>query len=451
MSGAGKNVSEIQLELPSAVREIVRSLRVAGGEVRVVGGAVRDTVLGGRPTDWDLATSLPPDRTLSLFPDAVHRDQRLGVLRMALGEDCEVSVTSYREEGGYTDRRHPDSVRFVGRLEQDAARRDFTINAIYVDPDDGRVADPVGGLVDLQRRVLRVIGDGATRFGEDPLRMLRALRFACGCGLELESATLAALRSRAGLVRGLSAERVFEELTRAFGGPGRGRALRSMVDWGLAAELLPEVVPMDGVPQPPEFHPEGDVLTHTCLVLDHVPAAEPVLSWAAVLHDVGKPATFEVADRIRFNGHDQLSAEMAEAVLRRLRAPTTLVDAVVDVCRDHIRFASILQMKPGRRERWMRSPGFGAHLAFHRADCMASHGDLSIFEAVRQLLAELPPPAPAPLCTGADVLALGVAEGPAVGAVLRRLQERLDELENPDREAALEILRSLVDERGQAD
>jgi poly(A) polymerase len=236
-----------------------------------------------------------------------------------------------------------------------------------------------------------------------------------------------------------------------FTGPGRGRALRLLVELQLADAVLPEVVPMDGVPQPPQFHPEGDVLTHVCLVLDAVAEGDPVQAWAAVLHDVGKPPTFErAADRIRFSGHDQLSAQMAAAALERLRAPRALAAAVVDLCRHHIRFASLPQMSRAKRERWLRSAGFPAHLEFHRADCTGSHGDLSVYEAAKRLLAELPPEPPAGLCRGADVIALGVPEGPAVGEVLREVQRRLDELERPDREAALALLETIVRARVKA-
>ena len=229
-----------------------------------------------------------------------------------------------------------------------------------------------------------------------------------------------------------------------------GRALRWLVDLGAAAVLLPEVSAMDGVPQPPEYHPEGDVLTHVVAVLDHVPDGDAVLSWSAVLHDVGKPPTFEVAaDRIRFHGHDVLSAQMAEDVLARLRAPKALRLAVVDVCRQHIRFAALPQMRPARAERWLREPGFEQHLAFHRADCLGSHGKLEIYEFARRRLAELPPVAES-LLQGRDVLALGVPMGPEVGALLRAVAREIDERAAPtSRAEALVLLRDAVRRGGQ--
>ena len=444
MAPDDKGLIRLLAQLPPSVQRVASLLRDQKAEVFVVGGAVRDALQGGTPTDWDLATSMRPRALAALFPSAVDRDLDLGAIRL-MEADIGIVVTSYREESAYRDHRHPDVVTFVDDAAADAPRRDFTVNAIYVDAHSGEVIDPCGGREDLERGVLRTIGDPRVRFAEDPLRLLRAVRFAASCELELEAATAAAVTEHAALLQHLSDERVFEELTRAFTGHGRGRALRLLIDCGLASEILPEVVPMDGVPQPPQFHPEGDVLTHVCMVLDETTAGDPVQAWSAVLHDVGKPATFErAADRIRFSGHDQLSARMAEGVLKRMRAPRALRDVVVNVCRDHIRFASILAMTPGKRVRWLRAPDFPAHLEFHRADCSGSHGDLAIYQEARRLLAELPPEPPPPLCQGADVLALGVAEGPAVGEILREVQQRLDKLASPDRDAALSLLETIV-------
>lgn len=434
----------LRLELPGAVRDTVRRLEAAGGRVWLVGGAVRDGLLKLAVEDWDLATTVVPEKLTAVLPEARDLDLHLGSCHLDVGETA-VAITTLREEGGYHDHRHPTVVRFIDDPHRDGLRRDFTVNAIYADPHTGAVLDPCGGIDDLRTRTLRTIGDPGQRFAEDSLRLLRAVRFAARLGFQLHTATAAALVRCTPLVQHLSGERVFEELTDAFTGRGRGRALRLLVDLGLAAELLPEAATMAGVPQPPRYHPEGDVLTHTCLVLDHVVAGDPVQSWCAVLHDVGKPATFErAADRIRFSGHDQLSARNADAVLRRLHAPRELREVVVEVCRDHIRFASLPQMSRHKRDAWLRSPRFGQHLDFHRADCLGSHGNLSIHQAACRWLRELPPVPPTPLCCGRDVLALDVAEGPLVGEILRQTQAELDRLVDPDREQALNILRRLT-------
>jgi poly(A) polymerase len=436
-----------RVEWPAEVAAIADVLRAAGVEVWAVGGAVRDALLGVSSKDWDLATPALPHSVAGVVPHPTVVDPRLGAIEVHLPDGYSVTVTTLRRDSDYHDHRHPAHVEFVTDLAVDAARRDFTINALYVDRA-GNVLDPLGGWPDLGARVLRVIGDPMTRLREDVLRLLRGVRFAARYDLQIDPPTAGAMRACAPLLAGLSAARSYDELTRAFTAPGRGRALRRLVDLGLAAHVLPEVVAMDGVPQPKDYHPEGDVLTHVCLVLDSVAEGDPVQAWSAVLHDVGKPATLTFAqDRIRFSGHDVLSAQLAQTVLLRLHAPRELRDVVVEICRDHIKFAGIMQMRPRRRERWMRSPHFAAHLAFHRADCLGSHGKLDVWNAAHAAWQALPPQAPPPLCTGADVLALGIEPGPAVGTLLRAVDAEVEELDSADRAVALAILRRLVEKR----
>jgi poly(A) polymerase len=431
-------------ELPASVRDVLRCLSQAG-RAWLVGGTVRDLLLGSTPRDFDVATDLRPEEVQRVLPGVDLRDARFGSAVLP-DPAVAVTITTLRREAGYDDHRRPRQVEFVGSPEEDALRRDFTVNALYLDVQRQEVLDPCGGLADREARRLRTIGDPGVRFAEDTLRQLRAVRFAARCRLEIEPATRAALTVAAPDLTGLSAERLFAELTDAFCSPGRGRALHLLVELGLAAVVLPEVAAMDGVTQPPEYHPEGDVLTHVALVLDHVPAGDAALAWSAVLHDVGKPPTWRQAEeRIRFDGHDQLSAEMAEAVLRRLHASNDLREVVVDVCRHHIRFASLPLMRPRRREAWMRSPHFAKHLAFHRADCLGSHGKLDIHDQAAAWFAALPPSSP-PLVTGADVLALGVPAGPDVGRLLRAVHDAADEAPTAwERPAALVLLREMVD------
>lgn len=430
--------------VPAAVHALATRLRGAGGRVWLVGGPVRDLLLGLPVRDHDLATDLVPERVAAVLPEGETRDRRYGVVHVP-SDVGSVAITTLRQDLGASDQRHPDAVVFVDRLEVDACRRDFTVNALYADLDSGRVEDPTHGLADLQARCLRTVGEPGRRFGEDALRLLRAIRFAARCELTIEDATFAALQAAAPSVATVSAERQFAELTRAFTGRGRGRALALLVASGLAAVLLPEVAAMDGVTQPPEYHPEGCVLTHTGLVLEHVPEDAPVLAWAAVLHDVGKPPTWRQAeDRIRFDGHDVLGASMADAILRRFGAANALREAVVDVCAHHIRFASLPQMRPVRAERWMRSPAFPNHLAFHRADCLGSHGDLRLYHEAERRFSELPPERP-PLVQGADVLALGVRPGPEVGRLLRAVETAAEEAPTAwGRAEALALLREMV-------
>jgi poly(A) polymerase len=385
-----------------------------------------------------------PAEVAARFVTADLGDARFGTVHVQHG-GLAICITTLRADGTYGDHRRPDEVAFVRALAADAARRDFTVNGLYYDLATGEVIDHVGGLDDLAARRLRTIGEPARRFAEDALRLLRLIRFAARCGLDIAPATAAAARAAAAELRRLSPERAYRELSDMLTAPGRGRALGLLVEHGLAAELLPEVAAMAGVPQPPEFHPEGDVLTHTMRVLDLVPADDEVLSWAAVLHDVGKPPTFRPGpDRIRFDGHDLVSERLARDVLLRLHAPRALAGLVGDLCRDHIRFATLPEMRPRRRERWLRAPDFARHLEFHRADCLGSHGKLDVYDFAAQALAALPPLAEM-LVRGGDALALGVPQGPAVGRLLAQVHAEADEAAvSWDRERALERLRQIV-------
>lgn len=430
---------------PEPVEQCLHMLRAAGGRGWIVGGAVRDMLQGRTPTDYDLCCDLPPQRIAALLPDTELRDAALGTCRTSLA-GCELTITTLRSEGSYGDARHPDEVEFVSDIAVDAMRRDFTVNALYYDPESAELTDPVGGQKDLENGLLRTIGNPLSRFTEDPLRLLRLVRFAASANLEIDPATSSAAKQLATAASSLSAERVFTELSKSFTGTGRGRALGLLVELGLADVLLPEVSAMDGVEQPPQYHPEGDVLVHVKLVLDHCPAANPVLAWSAVLHDVGKPPTFRIAeDRIRFDGHDNLSAKMANEILLRLRAPKSLRQQVSSICRQHIRFAALPQMRPVRAERWMREADFPLHLAFHRADCLASHGKLEIYEFAKRAFEALPP-MQKPLLQGKDAIAMGVKPGPQIGRLLRSAQQTIDELPvAATRAQALVLLRDAVD------
>ena len=435
-------------ELPDEVRLVFDSLAAAGGRGWLVGGTARDLLRGVVPQDFDMATDLRPERLEELFPQADFRDRKLGACRFT-DLKWPAVLTTLRRESDYADHRHPRCVEFVEDPLVDAERRDFTVNAIYLDPVREECIDPYAGRTDLESGVLRAIGDPLVRFEEDALRLLRALRFAALLGAEMELATREAAIRCAPLLEHLSATRVYDELTRTFTGPNRGAALRQFVELGFAAVLMPEVAAMDGVEQPPEYHPEGCVLTHVCLVLENVREGSPLQAWSAVLHDIGKPPTFERAvDRIRFSGHDRISATMAGEVLDRLAAPRDVREGVMDICQHHIRFASLMQMRPRRREAWMREPLFREHLEFHRADCMGCHADLSLYEAARAALEALPPQHPSPL-RGADVIGLGVPPGPLVGELLRAAQERLESTGSGPwpRDEALEVLAGLVASR----
>ncbi|HRU06320.1 MAG TPA: CCA tRNA nucleotidyltransferase [Candidatus Brocadiia bacterium] len=399
-------------ELRDKATGIVRRLRQAGHEAYFVGGCVRDEAMGLAPLDYDVATGAAPEQIQRLFERTAAVGAAFGVI-LVMDGDATFEVATFRSDGVYHDGRRPESVRY-GSAREDVERRDFTINGMLYDPIDNRRLDWVGGMADIAARQVRAIGDPERRFREDRLRMLRAVRFAARFAYALEEKTYDALcRLAPGLVA-ISAERIGEELVRILTGPNAGRAVRLMRDTGLLKVILPEVNALAGVDQPPQFHPEGDVFEHTCLMLDALKDPSPELALAALLHDIGKPPTFAVADRIRFDEHDSVGAFMARAVCRRLKYSNERTDRVVDLTQHHMRFGMAPKMKESTLRRFMALPGFAEHLELHRLDCLASHGKLDNYEYVRQKLASLPPEqvSPPPLLNGHDLIAMGYKPGP---------------------------------------
>lgn len=398
--------------------DIIRRLRDAGWEAYLVGGVVRDLLLGRQPRDLDIVTSAPPEAVAALFPRTVATGAEFGVMTV-VSEGRAFQVATFRREGPYLDGRRPAFVEYAD-LREDVFRRDFTVNALVYDPLTDRVLDFTGGLADLERRTLRTVGEPAGRFGEDRLRLLRAVRFATELGLTIDGPTLEAIRALAPTISSVSAERVRDELLRLLIAPHRAAGVRLLQSTGLLRVVLPEVAAMDGVPQPPEFHPEGDVLTHTCLALQYLTSPTPVLALATLLHDVGKPATLSVADRIRFHGHTEAGARIADEICRRLRLSVADAGAVVTLVRDHLRIGDLLEMRPGKATRFLRRPDFYDLLELHRVDCLASHGDLRIYRWAASARARLDAAGPPPprLVTGDDLIALGYTPGPQFAEML---------------------------------
>jgi len=435
---------------------IVKMLRQRGFQAYWVGGCVRDLLLGREPKDYDVATDATPAQVMQIFPDTYAVGAQFGVvlvplpeadragLEEAAPETSAVEVATFRSDLGYSDGRHPDDVRFSKTPQEDVARRDFTINGMLLDPVSGDILDFVGGREDLKAGIIRSIGDPGLRFGEDKLRMLRAARLAARFEYAIEPATFAAMKRLGEQIEVVSRERVRDELTRMLTeGHGR-RAVLLLDESGLLRHLLPEISAMKGVEQPPEFHPEGDVFVHTLLLLDNLPQPCPVtLAWGALLHDVGKPATFRVAERIRFDGHVEVGVKIAEQICTRLHFShddTAQILALVD---NHMRFGHVSQMKESTLKKFLRMPAFDEHLALHRADCMASHRNLSTYEFVRQKREEIPPQQmrPAPLVTGDDLIAAGHVPGPRFREILGAVEDAQLEGRLPSREAALEFVR----------
>ncbi len=402
---------------------VVRRLAAAGHQAYLVGGAVRDLLLGREPGDFDVATSAAPEQILALFPTGRQAGAAFPVV-LVPRQGCLVETATFRVEGAYSDARHPDSVELTRSLADDACRRDFTVNALYLDPLAGVIVDPVEGVADCARRLLRCVGEPARRFGEDALRLLRAPRLAAQCGLTIDGETRAALATGREGIRRIAAERVGQELARMLTGPGPADAFAELAASGLLEIVLPEADAMRGVPQPPQFHPEGDVWTHTMLMFRHSPARSLPLGLGILLHDVGKPDTLTHTDRIRFHGHAARGAEMTLEIGRRLRYAAADVTRAADLVAQHLRFIEVRRMRPSTLKRFLRQPGFAEHLELHRLDCLGSHRDLGHWEFCREALARLSREelAPAPLLHGADLLALGYPAGPLLGRILRELE-----------------------------
>jgi poly(A) polymerase len=437
---------------------IVQTLRQHGFQAYLVGGCVRDLLLGREPKDYDVATSATPDQVMAIFPETYAVGAQFGVVLVPFPGEADpaneetpsptsrtIEVATFRSDMGYSDGRHPDEVRFSSDPQEDVARRDFTINGMMLDPVTGEVLDFVGGRKDLEAKIIRAIGDPERRFQEDKLRMLRAVRFAARFGYTIEPATFSAIEKLAHEIHVVSRERVRDELTRMLTEGQARRALLLLDESGLLAEVLPEISAMKGVEQPPQFHPEGDVFLHTLLLLENLPQPCPAtLAWGALLHDVGKPPTFRVApDRIRFDGHVEVGVKMAEEICRRLRFSGDDTEQILALVDNHMRFGHATRMKESTLKKFLRMPRFDEHLALHRADCLASHGDLTTYEFAREKLAAIPPEKmrPAPLVTGDDLIAAGYPPGPRFREVLTAIEDAQLEGRLPSRNDALEFVR----------
>jgi poly(A) polymerase len=426
--------------MPDAAFHVLKTLRAAGHEALLAGGCVRDFLLGKPPKDHDVATSATPDQVVALFPGARTVGAHFGVVIVRHDHE-HVEVATFRTDGSYKDGRRPQTVSF-STAEEDAKRRDFTINGIFRDPIDNRIIDYVGGQEDLRARRLRAIGDPHRRFEEDRLRLLRAVRFAATLGFEIEPDTWSAVRAHAGGLGDVSAERIRDELIKILLCPTRLRGFDLLVDSGLMAVVLPEILDLRGVEQPPQWHPEGDVFVHTRLMLSLLPEqASLPLVLAVLLHDIAKPATFtrDANGRIRFNGHDKLGAEMSETLLRRLKFPNDVIEPVTGMVERHMTFKDVPKMRRSTLRRLMARPTFADELELHRVDCLGSNGllDNHAFLLAKQAEFASEPLLPTWLLTGADLIAAGWSPGPELGRALTAVQNAQLEGQVATREEAL--------------
>lgn len=413
---------------------------------------MRDLLLGRPPHDQDVVTEARPEAIARLFPRTIPVGATFGVVLVSTSAGP-VEVATFRREGPYLDGRRPSFVEYA-TLEEDVRRRDFTVNALLLDPTEERIVDLVGGREDLAARRIRTVGDPDARFAEDRLRLLRAVRLAAELGFTIEERTYQAIGRHATAIRQVSAERIRDELLRLLISVARAEALETLRVCGLLREILPEVEAMEGVSQPPEFHPEGDVFTHTRLALSHLRDPSPTLAMGVLLHDVGKPPTFERADRIRFNGHAEVGAEMAGAICRRLRLSVDESDRVTALVREHLRFIDLQRMRPARVKRFLARPDFPDHLELHRVDCLASHGNLVTWEWARAAAARLSEEERRPprLISGEDLIALGYHAGPRFREILEAVVDAQLEGRIGTREEALAmVLREFPKENGASE
>ncbi len=437
---------------------IVSALRERGHQAYLVGGCVRDLLLGREPADYDVATDARPDDVMRIFPETYAVGAQFGVVLVPAPERSNISVipsadetshseassesrnlllgrvtkstvevATFRCDVGYSDGRHPDEVRFTKDPREDVQRRDFTINGLLLDPIENKVLDYVGGQDDLKSKIIRAIGDPAVRFAEDKLRMLRAVRFAARFEYTIEPATFASIQRLATQINQVSRERVRDELTRMLTEGHARRAFELLDETGLLREVLPEIDAMKEIEQPPEFHPEGDVFVHTLLMLEKLPQPCPAaLAWGVLLHDVGKPPTFRRApDRIRFDEHARVGTKMAEAICRRLRFSNEETKQIVALVENHMRFGDAERMNPSTFKKFIRLPHFEQHLELHRLDCESSHRNLRLYNFTREKMNSLPPEEvrPKPLVTGEDLIAAGYTPGPQFKEILAAVED----------------------------
>ncbi len=417
---------------------IATRLKEAGHTAYFAGGCVRDFLMGNAPVDIDIATTARPEEVERLFSKTIPVGRQFGVM-VVMERGRQFEVATFRREGGYYDGRHPSEISFTVP-EEDARRRDFTINGLFYDPFEKNIIDFVGGKEDLPRKLIRAIGDARERFEEDKLRLLRAIRFASSLGFEIEAKTWEAIREKAPKISEVSPERIREELVKILTRPHAARGFKLLSDSGLMKIILPEVEAMKGCEQPPEYHPEGDVFVHTALLLEKMGEPTPLLALSAVFHDVGKPVTFSLKDgRIKFYEHAPIGADMTRKIMKRLRFSNDEIEAVSECVANHMKFADVQKMRSGKLKQFVSRPTFPVELELHKIDCQSSHGKLDNYQFLQKKIVEYAAEdlKPKPLINGTDLIALGMKPGPEMKPFLEEIYTLQLEGQFKDREECL--------------
>lgn len=431
-----------------SAERICTRLHAAGYQALFNGGCVRDIIMGLQPADYDVCTNARPEQVQQLFAKSIPVGARFGVV-IVVEDGTQVEIATFRSDIGSADGRHPERVEFSSSPEEDVRRRDFTINGLLMDPRGGCVLDFVGGQADIRAKIIRAIGDPEQRFEEDKLRMLRAVRFAARFGYVIEEHTLTGVQRLASEIQQVSLERIRGELSKMLTEGAARRAFELLDEAGLLRQVLPEISRMKGVAQPPQFHPEGDVWTHTLLMLEKLPPQVPeTLAWGVLLHDVGKPPTFRPpsrpGDRIRFDEHVVVGVKIAEEICNRLRFSNQDSEQIAALVENHMRFKDVPGMRDSTRKRFVRLPQFDQHLELHRLDCISSHGNLESYDFVRNFLANTPTEVVRPprLMTGEDLKGMGFRPGPMFKEILAVVEDAQLEGKIATREEALRLVRS---------
>lgn len=402
--------------------QIVKMLHQSGFVAYFAGGCVRDMIMKEKPKDYDIATTATPDDVEKLFPKCVPVGKQFGVMIVVIDKQ-HFEVATFRREGAYQDGRHPDAVAFT-TPEEDAKRRDFTVNGLFYDPLKRCIIDHVEGRKDIRQKLIRTIGDPDARFQEDRLRLLRAIRFAANLGFEIEPKTWQAIKRLRKEIHSVSQERIRDELVKMFTRSNAGCGLELLSESGLLEEVLPEIEAMKGVKQPPEFHPEGDVFVHTKMLMDQLEHPSVRLAFGALLHDVGKPPTFsDEGGRIHFYNHPNVGAQITRQILTRLRFSNQEIEDIVSCVDNHMKFANVKEMRIGKLKQFVARENFLVELEMHKIDCLASHGKLELYQFLRRKVKEFEREdlKPKRLINGDDLIAIGIEPGPMMKEILEEV------------------------------
>ncbi len=407
--------------------EIVKTLQDKGFEAFFAGGCVRDMIMRRESADYDIATNALPRDIMNLFKKTFSVGAQYGVV-VVVKDGHNFEVATFRTEKSYSDGRHPDYVSF-STAEEDVRRRDFTINGLLYDPVKKEMLDYVGGRDDIAAGIIRTIGDPVERLTEDKLRMIRAVRFACRFNFHIHEETRQAIINLAPQIHVVSAERIREELQKIITGPNPHLGIQLLDELCLLREILPEVSEMKGVRQPENFHPEGDVFTHTLLCLSKMENPSWTLAMGVLLHDMGKPRTFQELDRIRFNLHEKVGADITAKICNRLKTSNADKERIIWLVLKHLCFKDAKKMRLNKLKRLFAHEAYKELEELCRIDALASSGDLSDYYFCREMFEKLSKEEvkPKPLITGHDLIAIGLTPGPAFKHILTKIEdEQLD-------------------------